>query len=219
MHTKVSNAIARLDKILPLAQRQQQLGSDIADVYQRILLSYVERGTSLSKDEMAQHVGDIEQAIATLKQYDMVVFDDNDEPTGTYPFTMEQREHKVTFNGHTVHCMCALDALAVAPMFGLETDINSRCHLNGDTITIHQNSYEIIEHESVADVYFGISWNAAANNCCASSLCTEMIFLKGTGHAGQWRLDDPDNREIFNLDDAVEFAAGFFTPLVSRPAA
>ena len=125
MNTKVINAVDRLNKILPLSRNLQSLNKDQADVYQNILRSYAEQGASLNKHEIARQVENIDEAIKVLKENDMVVFDDDGEPIGAYPFTMEQREHEVSVNGHKVHCMCALDALAVSPMFDKQTTINS----------------------------------------------------------------------------------------------
>jgi hypothetical protein len=219
VNTKVVNAIERLNKILPLTERQQKLGKEQAEVYQNILHSYVERGASLSKNEIAQQVEDINACIEVFKQNDMVVFDSDGEPIGAYPFTMEQREHKVVVNDNKVHCMCALDALAVSPMFDMETTIKSKCHVTAKPVSIHQRYHEIMDAENNSDVFFGISWNSATNNCCATSLCTEMIFLKGKGIADQWQANDTDNREIFNLHDAIDFAAGFFVPLMTKQVA
>lgn len=219
MNTKVINAVDRLNKILPLSMNLQNLDRDLADVYLNILRSYVEQGASLNKNAIAMQVENIDEAIKVLKENDMVVFDDDDEPIGAYPFTMEQREHEVAVNDHKVHCMCALDALAVSPMFDKETTINSICHVTGEPVSIQQRNREIINSDDNEDVYFGLSWNSAANNCCATSLCTEMIFLKGQQVADQWLAEDAENREIFNLSDAVDFAAGFFVPLMTYRAA
>lgn len=219
MNTKVINAVDRLNKILPLSRNLQSLNKDQADVYQNILNSYAEQGASLNKHEIARQVENIDETIKVLKENDMVVFDVGGEPIGAYPFTMEQREHEVTVNGHKVHCMCALDALAVSPMFDKEATINSICHVTGEPVSIQQRNREIINSDDNKDVYFGLSWNSAANNCCATSLCTEMIFLKGQQVADQWLAKDAENREIFNLSDAVAFASGFFVPLMTYRAA
>ena len=218
MNTKVQAAVERLNKILPLAERQQQLDAELADAYQNMLHSYVKHGRGLSKNELAEQLSDVDESIRTFKRYDMIVFDNNDEPTGAYPFTMEQREHEVSVNGRTVHCMCALDALAVSPMFDQQTTINSRCQVTGKPVAIRQQNMDILDKDNSTDVFFGISWNSAANNCCASSLCTEMIFLKGQQTASDWLAEDSCNREIFDLNDAIQFAAGFFTPLITRHA-
>jgi hypothetical protein len=219
MNTKVINAVDRLNKILPLSRNLQSLNKEQADVYQNILRSYAEQGASLNKHEITRQVENIDEAIKVLKENDMVVFDDDGEPIGAYPFTMEQREHEVSVNGHKVHCMCALDALAVSPMFDKQTTINSICHVTGEPVSIQQRNREIINSDDNKDVYFGLSWNSAANNCCATSLCTQMVFLKGQQIADQWQAEDAENREIFNLSDAVDFAAGFFIPLMTYRAA
>jgi mercuric reductase len=215
---KINNAIDRLNKILPLTQRLQSLEPELAAVYRNILSSYVDIGRSLNKSEIALQVDDVDATIEVLKANDMVVFDEIDEPVGAYPFTMEQRMHRVDVNGHRLHCMCALDALAVSPMFGLETVINSKCAVTGQPISIEQHDHAIVNDEDNRDVYFGISWNSAANNCCATSLCTEMLFLKSGAIADVWRDEDPDNRELFSLTEAVDFAAGFFVPLLRNQA-
>ena len=215
MNSKVEKAVARLNKILPLAERQKKLNPEVADVYQKILHSYVELGRSLTKAEISQLIDNADEVIDILRENDMVVFDSKNEPVGVYPFTMEQREHKISINGHTVHSMCALDVLAISPMFNQQAHIDSRCSVSGEKISIDQLDQQIINREENKDLHFGINWNSAANNCCATSLCTEMIFLKNKKIANDWLMEDKDNREIFGLDEAVTFASAFFKPLLA----
>lgn len=216
MNMKVQNAANHLNKILPLAERQKKLSPEIANVYQKILSSYVELGRTLNKKEIAEYVDNVEETINTLRTNDMVVFDSNDEPVGAYPFTMEQRDHKVKVNDHLVHSMCALDALAISPMFNIKTHIDSKCHVSGESISIDQFDQQVLNKDENKNVHFAINWNSAANNCCATSLCTEMIFLKDEEIANKWLAEDTDNREIFTLDEAIEFASSFFKPLVGK---
>lgn len=216
MNTKNQIAVDRLNKILPLAERQKKLSPEVANVYQKILNSYIELGRTLNKSEIAEHIDNVDEAINTLRTNDMVVFDSNDEPIGAYPFTMEQRKHKVKVNNHIVYSMCALDALAISPMFNLKTHIDSCCHVSGDSISIDQFDQTVLNKEKNKAVHFGINWNSAANNCCATSLCTEMIFLKDEKIANTWYSEDTDNREIFNIDEAIDFASLFFKPLVNH---
>jgi hypothetical protein len=122
----VDKALARLIAVLPLKEKQLNCGPVVRDLHRLVLQSFVERGKILSRSEMAEVVGDVDQAVAVLKKNDMVVFSCGGEPIGAYPFTMEEREHKVWVGGHTVNAMCALDALAVSSMFGLKTEISSR---------------------------------------------------------------------------------------------
>ena len=213
MSQKVTSAIRRLNTILPLRENQQALNKPLRDLHRAILYSYIEQGRSLNRTEMANFVDNIDEAIATFKQYDLLVFNDNDEPVGTYPFTMEPRVHRVRVNGHTVHCMCAMDALAVSPMFHLPTQIYSCCHVSTRPISIEQNEIDVTSDNQ--PLFFGINWNSAsAKSCCANSLCTEMIFLAGDDTAKNWLTESSDQREIFTLQEAVAFATGFFVPLM-----
>ncbi|MDH5712125.1 MAG: alkylmercury lyase family protein [Gammaproteobacteria bacterium] len=212
---KVSEAVKRLNKILPLKANQQNLGKEMRQLHRDILYSYIDIGRSLSRAEIAQRVEDTEQTITTLQKNDLVVFDERGEPTGAYPFTMEKREHKLNVNGHVVHSMCALDSLAVSAMYDVELEIQSVCRVSQLPVVIKQKGLDVLNKNDIQDVYFAISWNAASVSCCcADSLCTEMIFIKGEVAANDWLNEDADNRQIFMLDEAIEFAAGFFVPLL-----
>ncbi len=215
MNEKVESALNRLNAVLPLKERQDNCRPEIKTLHQAILCSFVENGRSLSRAEMAQQVSDVAEAITILQSNDMVVFGADGEPIGAYPFTMAAREHQIQVNGHQVHAMCALDALAISPMFGLVTEINSQCRVTGEPVHIRQAGETIENMDESGGVYFGIVWGAAEGGaCCADSLCREMIFLRDGDVAGQWLAAEPENREIFTLPDSVAFAARFFVPLM-----
>jgi mercuric reductase len=151
-----------------------------------------------------------------LKNNDMMVFSCNGEPIGAYPFTMEEREHKVRVGGHIVNAMCALDALAVSPMFELKTEISSKCRATGTPVTIKQDGLIIENPDQAGGIRFGIVWGAASScSCCANSLCMEMMFLRDGRVAEEWLSVDPGNREVFTLAEAVEFGSRFFVPLMA----
>ena len=216
MTPKLERALNRLESILPLKERQDDCGRQIKELHQQIIRSFVDKGRILSREEMAHYVSNLEDAVKLLKESDMVVFAEDGEPLGAYPFTMEEREHAVQVNGHRVHAMCALDALAVAPMFEKETQVVSRCRVTGDPLSIYQAGNTILNPEQAGGVCFGIIWGAVnADISCADSLCTEMMFLRDNEIAQQWLADDPENREVFTLQEAVEFGGRFFAPLVS----
>lgn len=215
MNDKVENALKRLKRILPLEEKQRASSKEIRELHQYILRSFVERGRILTLEEMAQHVSNLENAITVLRDNDMVTFSRSGDPVGAYPFTMEEREHEVQVNGHTVHAMCALDALAVSPMFGEKTQIISRCRVTEDPVNIQQSGQTIENPDEAGDIQFGIIWGAEdSNTCAADSLCMEMIFLRDSKIARQWLADDPGNREAFTLQEAVEFSSLFFVPLM-----
>jgi hypothetical protein len=216
MPDKIDIALQRLNGVLPLKASQESCGAEVKALHQSMLRSFVTQGRILTRAEMAQQVGDVEEAVRVLRERDMVTFSANGEPLGAYPFTMSDREHKVRVNGYTVNAMCALDALAVAPMFGVDVQITSRCRVTGDPVTIHMSGGEIRNIDEVRHIRFGIAWGAAEQGAsCSSSLCMEMIFLRDGEVAQEWLAGSLGGKEVFTLPEAVEFAARFFVPLVS----
>ena len=215
MNTEVDAAVKRLDAILPLQAGLESLGDADTSLYCRLLNSYVEQGRTLSRDEVAGFVGDADRALKKVAESKLIVLDEDGNPAGAYPFTSEEREHKVHINELTVHCMCALDALAVSPMFNTPTVIDSQCRATGAGVHIEQNGTRF--SGGTLDAWFGIDWGAAcSDSVCAASLCTEMIFLANEAVSHEWLAASPDTREVFDLPSAVEFAAGFFVPLANN---
>lgn len=215
MNTEVSTALKRLDAILPLESGLKSLNSDDASLYCKLINSYVQRGRTLTAGEVSELVSNPEQALKNIADNKLIVLDAHGNPAGAYPFTSEEREHKVHINGVTVHCMCALDALAVSPMFETPTVIDSECRVTSEPVHLEQNGKSF--SDSTLDVWFGINWGAAASDTvCAASLCMEMMFLANETVARKWLAESPDTREIFDLASAVDFAAGFFVPLAEN---
>ena len=216
MNQQTKLALNQLNTVLPLKARQESCTPEIKALHQAVLQSFVTNGRILTRAEMAQQVSNLDEAITVLQSNDMVVFTEDGEPIGAYPFTMEAREHQILVNGYQVHAMCALDALAISPMFGLDTTITSQCRVTGDPITIQQAGETIKNMDAAGSVCFGIAWGAAeSGSCCADSLCMEMIFLRDGSIADHWLNEDAENREIFTLPESVAFAARFFVPLMS----
>lgn len=215
MNTEVSNALKRLDSILPLESGLKSLTNDDAALYCKLINSYVQRGRTLTLSEAAEVVDNAEQALSNIAGSKLIVLDTDGNPSGAYPFTSEEREHKVHVNGVTVHCMCALDALSVSPMFDIPTVIDSQCRVTGEQIHLEQNGTNF--SNGTLDAWFGIDWGAAATDItCAESLCMEMMFLTNDAVARKWLAESSDTREVFDLTSAVDFAAAFFVPLAEN---
>ena len=215
MNTEVSTALKRLDSILPLLDGLRSLADEETGLYCRLLSSYVEKGRTLTRDEITQLVDNVDEALTNIVNSKLVVLNENGEPSGAYPFTSQEREHRVTINDVTAHCMCALDALSVSPMFNTPTVIDSLCRVSGDAIHIEQNGTAFTG--GTLDAWFGIDWGAAASDIvCAESLCMEMMFLANEDIARRWLAEAPETREIFDLESAVDFSAAFFVPLAEQ---
>jgi len=211
----VDDALSCLNSLLPLKARQDMLPEALRELHRYILASFAASGRPPGRDEIAGQpgIGDVDAALRELADGDLVVLDaSRREVSGAYPFTREARLHEVEVNGHTVHAMCALDAVSVAPMFAAETRIRSRCHVTATPVEIRMHGREVVS-ALPADVHIGIRWQGTSG-CAAKSLCMEMVFLADAATASAWRADDPDNISVFNLADAIDFGAAFFVPLL-----
>ena len=212
----LSTALDKLNSLLPLKARQSRLEPQLRDLHIAILRHFATAGGPLSRDEVVQQLGNddaADAALACLAAEDLVVLTpDRRHIAGAYPFTAEERVHAVLVNGHTVHAMCALDALAIAPMFETATRIDSRCHITDTPVEIHMQGTELLSAKP-GDVQVGIHWQGTSG-CAAQSLCLEMAYLADVETAQRWQQQDSDNTDLYELPDAVRFAAAYFRPLL-----
>jgi len=219
MNEKVSLALVRLNQILPLAQHQHRLEPDAVHVHQTILRSYAETGAAPLTRELAMTNHNAADILSVLHQLDLIVLDDKAEIIGAYPFTSESRVHRVEINDHDVHCMCALDALAISPVFDRAVQIHSQCALTSEPVLVQQSGYDVLNQQQCAELFLAMNWAAASDNaCCANSLCKQMNFISGAARADDWQQQS-DQNELFTLPEAIAFAAQFFMPLLPRKQA
>lgn len=208
-------ALDRLNDLLPIGENQRRLEAPLRELHKKILHSFARRGRPLSRDEMAEHLADIDvdTALQRLASDDLVVLTpDGRDVTGAYPFTMEERVHTVSINGRRLHAMCALDALSASPMFSAVTTVNSRCHVSDAPIEVRMQG-ETVLSASPEHPWVGIRWQGTSG-CAAQSLCLDMVFLRDRGTAEHWRAQDRENISILDLPSAVGMGAAFFCPLL-----
>lgn len=214
---KVETAVARLNGILPLKKHLDELETETASKYMVILSSFYHQGKAPTQEQLMEWGDDAKSHIEKLKQLDMITLDESGDILGCYPFTMEQRVHRIRLNGFEVHAMCALDALAPAAMFECRTEVDSECAVSKQAVHLELDNQQVLNADSVAGLHFGINWMAASGCCsCSDSLCTEMLFLIDPQTAQSWLAEDSENRQIFNLNEAISFSAGFFKPLMTH---
>jgi alkylmercury lyase len=214
---KVRQAIERIAGILPIKKHLDQLDQGAAGTYHAILRGFFELGRAPTLVQLIEQHQDAAQHVVTLSGLDMITLDESGEIRGCYPFTMEQRVHRIQINGHQVHAMCALDALAPGAMFRCRSTVDSECAVTAEPVHIELDNQQVLNHSSVRDLHFGINWMAASGCCsCADSLCTEMLFLKDHQVAEQWLQEDAENRQIFDLIEAIAFSSGLFKPMMRQ---
>ena len=231
---KLAQALQRLHDLLPLKERQDSLSPKNRELHRAILRSLVERGRPLNETEIAQLAGGAEagrEAIALLGACDLIVRGPlaltdvktnkqvvidamGGEVVGAYPVTMEPTPHKIKVNGHAIYAMCAIDALAVGPMFDADVEIDSVCHVTGEPVHVELKKKNVVKSAPAArELRVGVRWQRVTTTA-AHSLCRQMVFLKDPITAAKWQSRDPASIDIFTLAEAIDFGEGFFLPLL-----
>ena len=215
MNDSIEAALERLNRLLPLAARQRSLPDELIGLHRAILHSLYSRGLAPSTEEIAALLTStgMEAALDELRRSDLIVFSQDGRLVGAYPMTTEPTPHRLVFPDRSVNAMCAIDALSVTPMFGGSVEIRSKCRITHEPIVIRQEDMRIVE-ASPSSVMAGVRWQIPGGSHAAHSLCMEMVFLKNDEAAQAWHGGALDHHTVFGLNDAVEFGARFFKPLV-----
>jgi hypothetical protein len=207
--------VDRLNAILPLAARQAALPPSLRAMHRAILTGFAEHGAPPAREELGglAEGGDFDAALARLVRDDLVVPGADGGVVGAYPFTLEPTPHRLSLRGHTINAMCALDAVAVGPMFDCPVVIDSHCHVTGAATRLRMDGERVLEARPSAQIRIGIRWRSP-QVCAAHSLCREMVFLADAAVAAQWQ-GDADAAAVLGLEEAIALGAAFFRPLVS----
>jgi mercuric reductase len=213
----VHDALTRLQKKFPLKDRQDRLDSDLKQLHITVLNSFYEQGRPLSNKQIQARFPYIDphEALTKLSDHDLIVLDNaGDKILGAYPFTLERTVHNIHINQHELHAMCALDVLAIAPMFNAPACIDSRCYLSEASIKIKMDGIKIVDVQPSGDVYVGVHWQTPVGHA-AYSLCMDMVFLQDRNTALTWQdARTHHGTSLFKLEDAARLGAAFFTPLL-----
>ena len=202
-----------LNARLPLAARQQALSVTNRTLHRTILTGLCNTGRPPARGELTALVGEqpLDDALRQLAAADLVVIDDADLTLlGAYPLTCEKTPHRVMIGNHSVHAMCALDAVAVAPLFSVAAEILSSCHVTGREIRLKMRSDQLLSARP-SSVRIGIEWSTPQGHA-AHSLCLNMVFLSDLTVAEAW-VGDGD-RTHYDLAQSITFGAAFFCPLL-----
>ena len=213
---KIQAALKRLNTQLPLKARQDKLSPALKVVHQKVLSSLIMQGRPPDEDDLKVILGgaDMQTSLHRLGADDLIVLDAAGKHLlGAYPVTLEDTPHKLSVNGHLIHAMCALDAVAVAPLFATEVLIESTCYLSRTPIIIHMRGDSILEVQPTAAVTVAVRWQMPSA-VAAHSMCMEMVFFRDRAGAEAWQGGDMEKTSLFTLPEAVAFGKAFFLPLL-----
>lgn len=199
----INNALNKLNALLPLVERQKYLSYEDRSWHKKILSDFACTG-KVSDDIPLT-------TLKKLQENDLIILDNN-AVVGAYPFSIRKTEHHIFNDNIDLYAMCAFDAVAVAPLFSINLNIQSHCYVTKEPIEIYQEGEQIVRAKPSTNIYIGIRWQSTGS-CSADSLCMEMIFLKDKETALAWQGNNKDI-SVFSLTDAIDFSLKYFKPLL-----
>ncbi len=162
------------------------------------------------------HVG---TALRALQSSDLIGLDrDSAQIRLAYPFTEAVTAHRVELNGHTLHALCAIDALGAADMYGADISISSPCRHCGSQIEV-TTTEDGRAPKSVAPAGAVVWYDFAYDGCAAGSCCPAIAFFCSDAHLQQWLDAQTPRRDGTGLtvDEALEVGRAIFGPVLTDP--
>jgi len=159
----------------------------------------------------ARRIGlDPDNAFAALGRDDLVHADESGRPVVAYPFSAEERGHRVLIDGkHRVQAMCAIDALGIAPMLDLAIEIVSRDPLSGGEIWVRLDPAEGAWWEPTEAVV--LAGSACREGPSFRGCCDVLNFFESKENAEGYLRDHPEvSGAPISLPDAIEIGRVVF---------
>lgn len=195
-------------------------------VRRSVLLGFAAFGVPPSVTEIAASTGlaadAVCSALAQLARRDLVVLDEAGAIAAAYPFSAAPTPHRVTLArfGTAVHALCAIDALGIGGMLGVDIVIESRCAESGTAVAVRTRDRGVaLAAVTPQDtmVWYGLSY---AGGCAARSGCALKLFFRDEAALAAWRArtrDHPGYR--LSLPVALQLGLALFAPMLGRQAA
>ncbi len=192
--------------------RGERLGQGERELYVWMLRSFVSESPASQEAIRAEasRLGlDLDQTREKLASEDLIHFDDEGEIAVAYPFSGRSTRHRVLIEGHTVHAMCAIDALGVAPMFEQAIVISSRDPLTDAKISVlvqPDGTGTWQPNESVV-----VAGRAYAEGAAFQGCCQVLNFFASRENAEQYLLEHEDVSGFpITMPRAVELGRAIF---------
>jgi len=204
-----------------IEQRWAGLSDDEARVHRAVLTAFAEAGAAPTATHLAATTGlaraVVVASLASLAERDVLVGDDDGRIIGAYPFSAHSRGHRVRLDGRAVEAMCAIDALGIGAMLGVDSTIASACAQCGAPIHIAtRDGGRTLKTRAPATtlVWFGTGY---ADACAANSACRTMAFLCHDADLDAWRSTTEAAGSRLSLPEALELSRAMFTPFLAAP--
>lgn len=147
---------------------------------------------------------DPDEGLAALAREDLVHTDSDGRPVVAYPFSANERGHRVVIDGaHEVQVMCAIDALGIAPMLDLPIEIASHDPFSGGEIRVQLDPGKTAGWQPEGAVV--VAGSACCDGPSFRGCCDVLNFFETPASAERYLLNHPDvNGTLISIPEAIE---------------
>lgn len=192
-------------------------------VWRSVLRLYGENGRAPGADEIAPAtaipLGRVSVLLGKLQGFDLVgLGPGTDVLRYAYPFTEAETGHRVQLNGHSLHALCAIDALGVGAMYRTDVSVASRCRYCGDIINLETAGSGQALH-SVAPAGAVVWYDFAYQGSASASCCPAIAFFCTDAHLRRWLDAQAPRRDGVRLamNEALQLGRAIFGPVLQEP--
>ncbi|HET8605471.1 MAG TPA: alkylmercury lyase family protein [Gaiellaceae bacterium] len=204
------------------SRRVAALSAPERRLYAWVVEQFARRGRP-GRDELAAAAAalgvDLARALATLARLDLLHRGGDGEIAVAYPFSGQATAHRVSIDGaDEVFAMCAIDALGIAPMLGLPTEVVSSDPVSGGEVWVRIDPGDGAWWEPETAVV--LDGRTCAGGPSFRSCCETIRFFESGENAVAYRLAHPQVRgEALALPQAIEAARLIFGDLLREARA
>jgi hypothetical protein len=194
-------------------------------VWQTVLRVFVGQGRPHRADEIAAETRLLPDTVTAilheLERRDLIGLEPGtDVIRFAYPWTTAPSGHRVALGARPLWALCAIDALAAAPMYRTDASINSACTFCANkiyvTTALHGRALRIVSPPE-AVVWYDFTFTG----CAAASCCPSIVFFCSDDHLEAWlnsRSPWP-GRVRLSMAEVSEVGGAIFGPILSDPVA
>jgi len=197
-------------------RRAEQLPDGLRQVHQAILRHFAATGSAPSHADIssaAEAVGlDPDFAVHQLAAQDLVAVDGDGRLVAAYPFSPVPTPHVVSLDGVDVFAMCAIDALGMPFMLGVDAVVTSADPHTGEPVQVSIAEGTATYQPPQAVVVYAAT---GATGRSVDTCCTTINFFTSAGNARAWIAAHPTlTATVLDQDQAVTLGRDIFEPLL-----
>lgn len=197
--------------------RAAALPDGLREVHRQVLRHFAATGTAPTPGDLTSVAAgaglDPVTALRRLADHDLVAVDEQGLLVAAYPFSPTPTAHVVELGGRRVWAMCAIDALGMPYMLGLDATITSADPQSTEPITVTVTDGVATFAPAATVVAYAAT---GATGRSVDTCCTTINFFATAAQANAWIAARPQLTATI-LDQAAAVALGrdIFGPLLT----